>query len=276
MKSKRLHPGGLFVLAIIILVAGCSPIYYAPNGHNVPLFSDGGQAGISASYEIMGRSTGGNLQTAVAVSDHIGIMAGGFLVNTSYENEFDLSEEEDETCKGHLIELGAGYFETMNSTSKFDFILEAYGGMGFGKYDNTTEVPGSFDPSTSDNYYARNVSYQRYFIQPSFGLKSDYFEFAVSMRLAGLNYTKYEIEYDEPHLPLENISLLFEPAITLRAGFDFVKMQAQFGFSFNLNNQDLIQEHWYVGLGMYFNLTGSDKTAGSNDLAGIGNPAGIK
>jgi len=88
------------------------------------------------------------------------------------------------------------------------------------------------------------------------------------MRVAGLTYTKWEIEYDEPDLPLESYSILFEPAITLRAGFKYAKMQAQFGFSSNLNNPDLIQEKWYISLGMFFQLTGSDKAAGSGNTTG--------
>lgn len=263
MEWKIKHTRFFPLLAFPLLFAGCAPIYYAPNGHNVPLFSGKSQAGISASYEIMNRSTGGNIQTAIALSDHIGIMAGGFLVNTSYDDEFSIFEEEDKVCKGHLVELGTGYFTTLNSGSKFDFIMEAYGGMGFGKYDNTTEVPSDFDPSTSSNFYATNASYQRYFVQPSMGLKSEYFECALSMRLAGLNYTDWDIDYDEPNLPLETFSLLFEPAITLRAGFKYAKFQAQFGFSSNLNNPDLIQESFYVSLGMYFNLYGAGSPAGT-------------
>lgn len=254
------------MLAVTLLIAGCSPIYYAPNAHNVPLFTEKGEASFSGSCEIMDQSTGGNIQTAVALSDHISIMAGGFHVKTEYTNEFD--SDKQEVSKGYLVELGAGYFDAFNVSSKMNLVLETYGGMGFGKYDNSTRVPSYFDYNSAwTDYYARNASYQRYFIQPSLGLKSAYFEFALSARFAGLTYTNYTVDYDAPELPLDNWSLLLEPGITLRAGFKNVKIQSQIGLSLNLNNPDLIQEHFYFSLGLYFNI-GPEDPAGNNNRIG--------
>jgi hypothetical protein len=246
-KHNRLVP----LLAIPLLFAGCSPIFYAPNGHNVPIFSGKNEANITASGHIMGRSAGVNVQTAVACSDHIGIMANGFHVKTEYDDSEWWEEDSEEVSTGYLFELAPGYFTPLYSGSKIDLILETYGGMGFGRYENTSDNFGH-----DESPWPSRASYHRYFIQPSFGLKSAYFEVALSVRLAGLNYTNYKIDHDElPYLPLEKFTTLLEPGLTLRAGFKNFKFQAQLGFSINLNNEDLIQEYSYFSLGLYLNLS---------------------
>ena len=74
-------------LSVVLLVASCAPVYYAPNAHNVPLFSEKNEATVSASFAILDNPepmTGTDLQLAIAVSDHVGIMANGMFTKAEH------------------------------------------------------------------------------------------------------------------------------------------------------------------------------------------------
>jgi hypothetical protein len=49
-------------------------------------------------------------------------------------------------------------------------------------------------------------------------------------------------------------SWLAEPALTLQAGFENVKLQLQFQYSYNLTNPDFIQDYNLVSIGLKVNL----------------------
>jgi hypothetical protein len=48
---------------------------------------------------------------------------------------------------------------------------------------------------------------------------------------------------------------LAEPALTLQAGFEDVKLQLQFQYSYNLTNPDFVQDYSLVSLGLKVNLS---------------------
>jgi hypothetical protein len=244
MKNYRSYSRLIFLPVIPLVMAGCAPIYYAPNEHNVPLFTEKKEVRVSASYQALQNSKGGSFQTALSVSDHIGIMMNGLLVKSVYDEYFLSGQDKESLCRGNLLEFGTGYYTVLDRRLKSDFVFETYGGIGFGKYRN----------STASDIWPYEASYQRLFIQPSAGLKSKHFEVAVSTRLAGLNYSNYRMNSGQTCETLEKFTLLLEPAITLRAGFENVKVQLQSGLSFNLNNPELEQEYFYFGAGIYIEL----------------------
>jgi hypothetical protein len=45
---------------------------------------------------------------------------------------------------------------------------------------------------------------------------------------------------------------LFEPALTVRVGYDVVKVQAQFGHSYNLTNRNFRQDRDIASLGIVY------------------------
>jgi hypothetical protein len=49
-------------------------------------------------------------------------------------------------------------------------------------------------------------------------------------------------------------NLLLEPALTLRAGVEKVKLQAQMGVSYNLNHPDFRQDKSFFTIGLNFNF----------------------
>lgn len=93
--------------------------------------------------------------------------------------------------------------------------------------------------------------------QPSIAYSSDYFEAALSTRIARLHYNNIrgnlmngevnEIEY----LRENSSSTLPEPAVTLRAGMKNIKLQYQILGSMNLPNPDFKQKKQQHTLGIY-------------------------
>ncbi|MEO6758193.1 MAG: hypothetical protein ABIO24_01985, partial [Saprospiraceae bacterium] len=95
-------------------------------------------------------------------------------------------------------------------------------------------------------------------IQPAIGYRSRFFEAAVSSRLVSLNYsgTSGSLVFDGLRQAdyLENNKSLWlaEPALTLRAGTDFLKFQVQFSHSFNLSNADFRQDEDQLTIGLIY------------------------
>jgi hypothetical protein len=106
-----------------------------------------------------------------------------------------------------------------------------------------------------------DLNYYRFFIQPAIGFTTRGFDIIGSFRLANLNFTKVSASRDASSgyesFELENIkdnpsSFLFEPGITIRAGWKYVKVQAQYVHSVNLTNPELPYDPDGVTIGIYF------------------------
>ena len=231
-----------FCLASILLIFNsCTHYYYAPNMHNVPLFQEEKEMRIAVAKSGGDEFKGVEFQGAYSFTKNFGVMANGFFVNTQEGGEYG---------KGKLVELGAGYFKPLNKY----FVFETYGGFGWGKAENQY-APG----------FTSTANFERYFIQPAIGFTSNWFDVAISSRICGLYYDKvdhnissnsYEIE-DLDYIEDHTSSYLFEPALTVRGGWKYVKVQLQLGYSHNLNNPELQQEKLNANIGLYFSL--SDK-----------------
>ncbi len=233
----------LSVLSIPLGIISCTPTYYTPNGNNVPLLTEKEEFRFSASYDSRDFTRGGEFQAALAVSDHVGIMLNGMLARSEFESTFG-EDDQEYYCNGGFIEAGAGYFTVLQSYQQSSLVFESYGGIGTGRFRN------NFDPEE----WASEARYQRVFVQPSLGFKIKYFEIALSAKLAGLNYSRYISDVIDPSL--EKFTFLIEPALVLRAGTQNVKIHLQYLTSFNINNQDLMQDFKCISIGLTFIIPG--------------------
>lgn len=86
-------------------------------------------------------------------------------------------------------------------------------------------------------------------IQPNFGFKSEYFSAAVSSRIVNLSYNNvagglnFEGIAQKKYLEDNASNFLLEPALTIGAGLEKVKLQVQYGYSINLTNSDFEQDN---------------------------------
>lgn len=235
-----------FGLLLVILAAGCKPNYYVPNAQNVPMLREKGEVRLSA---IAGGL--GELQAAYQVKNNLGIM-----LNVGSIKQED-NEIEGNGGSGRLFEGGAGYSRDLGNKFRF----EGYGLFAGGRMENHFNNPGSvdstgtvIDPAT---YFGDiKASLIRLGIQPAIGYSGKYFEAIFSVRVSNLHFSgvqgnlKNEGLDEIAKLKDQSSSFLFEPALTLRAGWDPIKLQVQAQTSRNLSHRDFYQSGGGISIGL--------------------------
>ena len=226
----------------IIGFSSCNPKFYTPNTQNVPLISQKGETNLTLS----GNGNQVEFQGAYGIAEHIAIQAnGGLFIPKDLDNGNGGS--------GKYIEVGAGYFNEVQP----NWVFETYGILGFGDFEN--HLPSTvidYPQSTGDI----SGKIFRVGIQPNFGYKSEYFSAAISSRFVNLSYNGIEgdLIFEDINLPeylKENSSnFLIEPALTVRGGFEKIKLQLQYGYSWNVTNSDFRQDKTYLTVGLNFNF----------------------
>ncbi len=226
----------------MIIAPACSPKYYTPNTQNVPLISEKGETNLTLS----GNGNQVEFQGAYGVTENIAIKAnGGLFIPPDLDNGNGGS--------GKFLEIGSGYFKPINEK----VIFELYGVMGFGSFENHLVSTISTNPQTSGNI-SSNIF--RIGVQPNIGFKGDHFTAAFSARLASLNYSNIngDLIFDKidqsTYLKDNKSNFLIEPAITLKGGFEKIKIQVQLGYSINASNSDFKQDDLFLTAGLNFNF----------------------
>lgn len=229
-------------LCLSAVLCSCSHYYYVSNVQNVPLFKDKNEYRISGSIGEGEESSSVEIQTAVSVTENVAIMAnfmrasGGNLESTNYG-------------KGNYFEGALGYFKPVKNNGVF----EIYGGVGGCKQHHKYGGYGNVQYSDISD-----ISFWKFFVQPSFDFTSNVFDIAFSTRFCRLNYYNVSVFPDshENMNTLANGSHFFlEPAITLRVGWKRIKGQIQYVYSGYLNNTKLnFYEDTHISMGISFAL----------------------
>lgn len=239
----------------LLLVAGAAmcftscKILYIPNMVNAPLLKEQGELKVNLSTK--------DLQAAYAVSPNIGVMLNGYynkneweITSGSFENKYE--------SKRSLLEGGVGYFKAFGEKGVFD----VYAGAGLGnlKYDYHLFDNGAEDLDESRLWSAKST---KFFLQPSIGMVKEKSEFAFSLRMVGLKFNNIDtLNYSVYDLAFENLNgierplyLFAEPAITWRFGIPLVKLQLQTLYSLKLNSEPLNTRNLMFKVGLSFNLS---------------------
>ena len=234
-----------------MFLSSCSHYYYAPNTHNVPVFKEKNEARITGVYSTL-EGNSGELQAAYAPAKHVGILANALLVNPRADKTVS-------SGRGHLYELGAGYFKPFGPPKAANlFVFEVYGVAGLGgcrgyypnAYANSSsDTARGYDLKYPNNYVT--TSFVKAYIQPSLSISHDIFDVTFSAKIGVLHNYKITTTIpdsitrtmalmpapDNGTLPddlgiLQNSrsSFVFEPAITARVGYKYVKFQYQLSF----------------------------------------------
>lgn len=216
---------------------------YVPTAVSVPLLQEKG--------EIRAYLSPTNAQVAYAITDHLGVIANGRFSN--WEVARTVSDNHDNyNSKLTDIEIGAGYL----AKSAKGLIFEGYGGLGYVSA-NFTDMDFNNQP-LSGNFTSTGF---KAFLQPNLGFTSNGFDMALSTRLSGVKFGKAETTYSLTKLEDykldklgENAHLFLEPAITLRGGYKWVKLQAQFGVSLKLTEAVIPHNPLFGSIGLSLNL----------------------
>jgi hypothetical protein len=97
---------------------------------------------------------------------------------------------------------------------------------------------------------------------PSAGFGGKYFEAAFTTRLVAVkyndavatNYTPQDLEGDKLTELEDHTWVFFEPALTARGGYKWVKLQVQFGQSYMLNSAELNRDKGMFSIALYLDL----------------------
>lgn len=233
----------LFAVAVgIAALSSCSTTMYTTNAVNAPLLKERGEIKINV--------TQNDLQAAVAVTDHIGIMANGYYQNYKSDNNY--------RHDGGMGELGIGYL--LNSDDN-NLVMETYVGGGLGKVHKQEQFNGPGNSTYMANF---NVNAAKGFVQSNLGYRSKYFDVALTPKFSFVKYSNFtQNNYSDDQLKddyLNNNRLtdpLFvfaEPAITVRGGYKFIKIQAQYGVTLNLGGQSIRRTPDFASLGLVIDI----------------------
>ena len=202
----------LFV--VLLAVSACAPVY-VPNVRNSPMFTKNGE--FQASVQI---GNGLEAQSSFSVTEHFGIMANYSYIDAS------VREDESDYHRHRFFEGAIGYF--LNTGDSF---FEVFGGYGRGKGSSFEGFEFFGQQSV-----AATGKYERYFIQPAFGLNKSVVDVSFAPRFSMVDF--YEFSTEVYSIPIhEKPKYFFEPAIIGRANFanDHLYAVFQAGFSFGMN-----------------------------------------
>lgn len=238
MKSTR-HIS-LPVLAVLTM-ASCKSIY-EPNLVNIPLMQHKNEVVVVLDPK--------NIQAAYAVTDHVAVMANGFY---TYENA--ASESEKQGGDGRLVEAAVGYYKPIRG----NLVFETYGGFGLGNATLRNTIQNSSGELVRQTF---NADAFKYFIQPDIGYKSKYADVAFAARLSVIdyqhpsttNYPQEDIERDELGEIGKTPYVFIEPALVVRSGYKFVKLQLQYCPSIKLSSAPMNYKTDFLSLGLYLNF----------------------
>ncbi len=223
------------IAALLLGIGWCSSCrtVYSPNTVHNSLLQEKG--------EFKGFIAPNNLQAAYAVTDHFGVMANG------YYNSFT-SDDKDFHNKGKALELGVGYFNKMPN----NIVYEVYGGAG--------RFNVRMDESAGAKNFDANAT--KLFIQPGIGWVNPYVEVGLAPRVSMISYNSPEIRgytaQEQSSYYFETLAtkphLFLEPAVTVRGGYKWVKLQLQVGRAFKLSKNQLNYDDGIGSIGLVFNV----------------------
>jgi hypothetical protein len=239
------------ILCCAVLLNGCNHYYYVANIQNVPLFKEKNELRFSGAFSFGDESSCFEAQAAYSVTDKIGLMAnymhaqGGDVPGKDYG-------------KGNYYEGGAGYYKPIG----LDKVFEIYGGIGGGSqhHEYSSSYYGDYEGNAE-------LSLVNLYIQPSFGFTYNFLDVAGSARFCRVSFTNIDNHNasDDINSLSDKSCLYLEPAITLRAGWKYVKMQVQASYAANINSPRIyIGEEAHISIGLYFTLAERLKKNGIN------------
>jgi len=208
----------IVILATIAVLNSCG--IYRMNVANVPLMQQAGQVEVGG----FATTTGYDAQAAVAVTNHMAVLANG-------SNTLGKVEDFFYSYKHSFGELGAGYFKNLSNGKEF----EIYGLAGKGS-TNCYSLSGleGIAPEIT-----KHASYDRYALQGNFARKHNKLYMAVTARLLMVHYyDKYDQDFIDFSASPKNY-LYVDGYFTIQYSiFRFLKVSSQVGFSAQVSDME--------------------------------------
>lgn len=240
-----------FLLMIAAIPLSSCHYYYKPNVSNVPLFLEKDEYRVAASV------SGGEyiktleVQGAYSITNHLAVMSNFMYGYGGDKKKYNYG-------RGRYLDAAIGYYKPFGRSKVF----ELYGGLGGCSQFHQYSISAS-----------SNLFFIKPFIQPSIGFTSKAFDIALSSRISRLSFHGIQdqsqgLDYGNVReISLNRTSFLMEPALTLRGGWKYTKLQLQLTGLINLKGLHLPFENHNASIGLYFALP---KRYGDKPVAPIG------
>lgn len=235
----------VIVSLIALVLSSCAPVY-VPNARNAPLFTKAGEFQGSIQF-----GNGIDAQGAIAVTNHIGVMG-----NFSYaDNKSPDPDDIDDYHRHKFFEGGIGYFE---NEGKWCYEIFAGYGKGEGSSYDTYDF---FDTNNGDPIRATG-KFERFFIQPAFGLNKKVMHVAFVPRIALVDFNEFNSDDAiAPYIADDDPKLFIEPAVIGRVNLmnNHMFFTFQGGFSIPVTKTYYEYRPFYVSTGIGFRIGGMKK-----------------
>lgn len=220
---------------------GCSPIYYEPSTHHVPLMQRQGQFNVGGAANLLLQR--GEVQMSHAITKHLALMSNFMIF------EPHLNYGSSDIRSSRMFDIGLGLFHNTSN----NIAIEVYGLAGRGTFDNRlTGLYGNTD------YMSGDIT--KYAVQMNIGLRKKEMIWSYSLRPTLLSFDNIRGQlfingHDQKSLltSLNNKAFL-EQALTVRFIYDHVKLQFQIGRGGQRFTNKNSTAKSYLSIGLYLNL----------------------
>lgn len=251
----------LLVAVLGMAFASCNHKYYVPTTINAPMLTEKnefmGQLGVGFTES----SDFVHFQGAYGITNEVGVMVNG--LTTGGNTRYGVVVPSQDYGFGHQFELGLGYHKPLGDL----FGTEIYAGYGTGYQKHGYYQDGQPDATS----VIRN---RAYFIQPSIGLRTDIVDFIFTLRFNTVDF--HSVDTSSVALP-ENESMAlrsmmnnpvqyyFQPGLTLRLGYRYLKFQTQLSLMGLSNDQrDFPVNNLNFNIGLTFHFAPRFKAQAPN------------
>ncbi len=243
----RLLKKGLLALSLIGLTTSCAiHRFYSPNRSNVSLFKQKNELKASVAAASGTDYEGVDIQGAYSVTNNIAVTA----------NHFYTRGDRDSLTQRKYTEFGLGFYKKLNASPHIDWILETYAGYGQGRTKEFSPVPGIGLRS--------DLSFSKYYVQPSIGFRSDFVRMYVGLRMANLVFTditnhsmptsQYPVSERESiaYIRSHQSSFLLERTFGMAYGYKYIWLEMNIVYSDNLTAPEMVvaKNNFNIGLSL--------------------------
>jgi len=188
-----MRPFILLFAAFLLFSVGCVQHHYSPNFIQTPYLEKKGDGVVTAAVSGSPGSLNGDFHASYSPVKYGTVMLNYLRTSTSFDNANVFGGTTyHQTTKGYLVEgaLG-GYLPVFFGTGAL------YVGWGQGQMRNDFGIGRIAD-----------LRLQRFFVQPTFTFKNDWFRLGMGLRLVRLNFPSGDIDYRIEPSDIEKIQRL--------------------------------------------------------------------
>ena len=226
----------LWAITLVLLESGCSPKYYVPPQHNIPMLANGGEGKVGTSFSLPQFGVGGlsfDAQLSYSPIKHLGITADGMYFSGG-------NSTNDYSGNGIVGNVGLGYYAMASEKWGVDI----YTGIGKGSIKMNQD---------SLKFFSSDLT--RYYIQPGVFYKNKRFNFGMVFRISYVQYDDmmFYRQADPDDMLYGKSYLFYEPSIYLSVGGNLVKAKFQMTPSFKIDNErDFNRQKLILSFGVDF------------------------